>query len=306
MSKYIKQKAEKMRNRWLTMQDKLINGSRPHPIVVEEAESHVCKNCGTNYRGYFCPGCGQSCNTERLSGRNTVKHVAGAVVTNERGFLYSCIDLVLRPGHMMRDYIEGRRVQYTSPVKMLLLMSTVYVLLRLIIFHGVELQDAPIHFDSDVIMDGPGDIDGKALIAFINKGFSAFHANRALSSFAMCVAWAIPFWWIFRSVKLKGERVNFWEFFYISCYVSAQHMMWMILCMPWYRFYGQDNWTTTVIPLLLTMVDMQQFFMQPWRRVAPRCIASYLLAVIVSLVFVVLAVFMAAVAWITWQEIGGN
>lgn len=276
---------------WQALQKKAVEGQRPKPIVVDEAESHKCKNCGTEYRGNYCPGCGQSSHTPRLSGRTAVESMAGVIMAADRGFLHTCIDLTLRPGYMMRDYVMGRRVQYLGPVNLLFLLSTVYVLLRYLLFPGVDVLDLP---DIDPAADGVGGMDAVALQQFMNDVLAAIYGNRALATLFECAVSAVPYWLMFRSLMSEGRRVSIWEFFYISCYMSSQRLMWYLLCLPWERLSHTAPQESLVVPLLLTLVDMRQYFMQPWRKVVPRSLAAFFLSIVFATALILTILFVAA------------
>lgn len=280
---------------WNTLQVKAVSGRRPRPIVVEEAESHVCKNCGTEYRGNYCPGCGQSGYTQRLSAFNAVKSVAGVVLTLDRGFLHTCIDLLLRPGHMMRDYIEGRRVQYYGPINLLFLLSMVYVVALYFLFPESSTLATP-GIDPSYAAD---DAEMQAVRQFMSDGLSTIYGHRGLATIFVCAASAVPYWLMFRSMEPKGMRVSIWEFFYINCYMSSQRLMWYIFCLPWERLSNTPPDNTLVIPLLLTLVDMRQYFMQPWRKVVPRTVSAFFLTLVGATALILLLLLVAALVVIS-------
>ena len=66
---------------YLRLQEMAVNGRRPSPICLETAEEHVCKNCGTAYRGNYCPGCGQTSKTERLTMRHALTGLVNALTS---------------------------------------------------------------------------------------------------------------------------------------------------------------------------------------------------------------------------------
>lgn len=76
----------------------------------------ACPNCGLARRGEYCAECGQ-----RGGGRLTVpgiaQQVAHDVLNLDRGILFTALELTRRPGDAIRDYVQGRRVRYTGPVK---------------------------------------------------------------------------------------------------------------------------------------------------------------------------------------------
>lgn len=76
-----------------------------------------CLNCTTEYKGQFCPSCGQKSKTRRLTVFSVVQDFLNALSDSDKGFLRTVIDLSQNPGAMLRDYIAGKRQRYLSAGK---------------------------------------------------------------------------------------------------------------------------------------------------------------------------------------------
>jgi hypothetical protein len=81
----------------------------------------ACSNCGVRRAGEFCAACGQAAVRGRLTVRGIVRQVAQDVLNLDRGILFTALELTRHPGHAIRDYVEGKRVRYTGPVKYFIL-----------------------------------------------------------------------------------------------------------------------------------------------------------------------------------------
>lgn len=101
-----------------------------------------CLNCGTEFKGNFCPQCGQSADTKRFTIRFIFANLLKAILSNDGGIWVTLKSLFTRPGQMMVDIIDGKRKSYFSPFPMLFLTLSLYV----IIFTFTGSQD--IDFDS--------------------------------------------------------------------------------------------------------------------------------------------------------------
>jgi hypothetical protein len=88
--------------------------------------STVCLNCGAPLHGRYCAVCGQ----EDRPAAPTLKHVAGdawEAVTNLEGRVIQSLGLLFFfPGFLTREYLEGRRVRWVSPVRLYLVISVAY------------------------------------------------------------------------------------------------------------------------------------------------------------------------------------
>ena len=85
-----------------------------------------CPNCGNEHTGEFCNLCGQS---------NVDLHTPAAELAHEAfeeafGFdsrlRHTLKPFFLQPGELTRDYLAGRRVRYTSPLKLYLIASVLF------------------------------------------------------------------------------------------------------------------------------------------------------------------------------------
>lgn len=302
----VKENWKRCKEAWARLQDKVVNGRRPQPLAVDEAECHVCKNCGTEYRGNYCPGCGQTCKTKRLTARSAVEHLLSIFTSADRGFVHTCADLVVRPGHMMRDYIGGRRVQYISPLNLLFLLSTIYVVMHVLVFQNVDqlgaINEADLNLDN-VEVNGMQVESFKATIMFLIECFRKIYENRALLALFFCVSAAVPFWLVFRKTKPKGERVSSWEFFYISCYIACQQLMWTIVCLPWDRMMGNKSEGSLMVLFLITTWDMYQYFQLSRGKTIRRCMVAFALSMLMAVVLFIVLSAMIVAGWLTWEEI---
>jgi Protein of unknown function (DUF3667) len=86
----------------------------------------TCPNCGAGLGGAFCASCGQKATPLNPSLRD-VLHNFVEEVFNVDGRTFQSIRLLLtRPGFLTREYVEGRRVRYVSPIRLYLLFSVLY------------------------------------------------------------------------------------------------------------------------------------------------------------------------------------
>src|SRR3546814_7761932 len=60
----------------------------------------------------------------------------------ERGIAYSLAQLMLRPGHLMRDYIGGRRGRQAKPLLLLMVTAALVVFLSRYLLEGDVLGKA--------------------------------------------------------------------------------------------------------------------------------------------------------------------
>jgi hypothetical protein len=102
----------------------------------------ACPNCGTPFESgaatpRFCPHCGQQTTLHPPSVTEFVHEFVGHYVALE-GPLWSTLRLlVLRPGRLTREYLDGRRRRYVLPLRLYLSASFLFFL-AFKLFSGYE------------------------------------------------------------------------------------------------------------------------------------------------------------------------
>lgn len=104
----------------------LIAGAIEKPTGHAGEDSHgVCADCGAETSGNFCANCGQPTHVHR-----TLRHLLEEVLHGVMHFdarIWRTLPLLwLNPGKLTREWIEGRRARYVSPLAMFLF--TVFVM----------------------------------------------------------------------------------------------------------------------------------------------------------------------------------
>lgn len=96
---------------------------------MSEARLPICLNCSSPLSGPFCAGCGQ----RDVPPYPSVRELAIDAVSEFSGWdgrlAQTLRTLVRRPGLLTREFLEGRRARYISPLRVYLTASLVYFVL---------------------------------------------------------------------------------------------------------------------------------------------------------------------------------
>jgi hypothetical protein len=85
-----------------------------------------CLNCASPITQNYCPNCGQKSTTHRYSIKHFLVHdFVHSVWHVDKGILFTLKALFTRPGHSVREFIQGKRIPYFSFVTLILLILTV-------------------------------------------------------------------------------------------------------------------------------------------------------------------------------------
>ena len=108
----------------------------PYQVKPLSEDEHVCSTCGTQYEGNYCPRCGQSSKIGRYSFKNAFLLFLDVWGLGNRGMFRTIRDLILRPGYMIRDYLQGMQMAYFPPFKLFFLL----IALSLLVESGLNIK----------------------------------------------------------------------------------------------------------------------------------------------------------------------
>ena len=88
----------------------------------------TCLNCGAEIQLQFCPSCGQKKDVEKLNWHSLVHEIVHFFTHFERGFLNTSLQLLIRPGRVMKEYLAGKRKRYHKPISFYLIWAAIRLL----------------------------------------------------------------------------------------------------------------------------------------------------------------------------------
>tara|TARA_B110000259_G_C13918477_1_gene363840 strand:- start:398 stop:787 length:390 start_codon:yes stop_codon:yes gene_type:complete len=85
-----------------------------------------CQNCNEIIKGNFCANCGQKTSVHRYSFKHFIEHdLINGIWNVDNGVFFTIKELFTRPGHSIREFINGKRVKYFSVVTLLLIILAI-------------------------------------------------------------------------------------------------------------------------------------------------------------------------------------
>ena len=91
-------------------------------------EMPECLNCGAHLRGQYCGNCGQRARSRLISLWELVRDAFGDLFELDSRLWRTLVPLVIRPGRLTYDYLQGRRARYMPPFRMYLVLSLLFFL----------------------------------------------------------------------------------------------------------------------------------------------------------------------------------
>ncbi|GAB3348621.1 DUF3667 domain-containing protein [Lysobacter tyrosinilyticus] len=255
-----------------------------------------CANCGRTVGApeqHYCPGCGQPTPAHRIDWHFLGHEIEHSVLHMDRGVLYTLKSLMLRPGQLIRDYLEGRRANHVKPFLLVMIAATVMVFLGKLLGQG-DLMGAPLQAAIDDSRAGGGNPGADAML--VARVFESVRdwMNHHIAAFTLILLplEASAFQLAFR----RYRELNYPEWLVITTFLTAQTMVLWVLAMLLERWYAGLSQLVMLPAMAYGVVSLVQFFKgQPRWKIALRAIWGYVLFFLVNflltvaLVFVVLA-----------------
>lgn len=231
---------------------------RPVTMRPLSDEEHTCQNCAHTYTGNYCPRCGQTAKTMRISVRNLIRIFLDTWGLGAHSLIRTMGNLLTRPGYMIGDYLDGRRQPYFPPFKTLFVIGTLYAFVYFLGAHystivddqaiiGSETEVTYTNSDTDkdkalVEVSQSDDIDHDKVEQEINQAiFSLIDSYRqfqrdhmVLNQLLLHLVLAFFAMRMFRRAP-RHPRLNYSENVVAQVYICAQTgfiaSVWMLLCL---------------------------------------------------------------------------
>jgi hypothetical protein len=165
-----------------------------------------CKNCGNNFSGSFCNVCGQR-ETHRITVAHVFHDMVHVFLHADKGIFPFMQRLFFSPGHMARDFIEGKRKMF-NPFQYLII-SVGIVLFLMTQTHFYETLAAHNNARS------------ARFPTYFKKAMSDL--NWFAKSYSNLITFiSLPFYALFSWLAFKKRKHNYAEHFVMQVYSHSQ------------------------------------------------------------------------------------
>lgn len=178
-------------------------------------QSTNCLNCGTALQpgANFCTQCGQKADTHRLNFHHIWHDLVHAFTHADKGIFPLIAQLVIRPGTVAREYVDGKRKKYFNP------FTFAFVVV------------------------------GFASVILIGSGFASFSGGSAMpanpiSKFLdkhvnLLIFFNIPLLALFNRLLFRRSETNYSENLVLAAFTSGQRSIFfsMLIAPIWLMFH---------------------------------------------------------------------
>jgi hypothetical protein len=163
----------------------------------------TCKNCGNTIHVKYCSYCGQEPVKERLTFKEIIQKFAEAFTHADTGVFTLVKNLSIKPADVSREYIQGKRKKYYSPMKYLVLVVTISALLTL----HYEKYNVP--FEPAFMPDD--NMDDMVEMQYFNHNYYKY-----------LIFLAIPLASVVTMLVFRNSGLNFSENLVFNAYIISQ------------------------------------------------------------------------------------
>lgn len=257
-----------------------------------------CINCSLAVAGpgqKFCPGCGQPTPAHRIDWHFLGHELEHSVLHMDRGILYSLRQLMLRPGRLMRDYIDGRRGNHVKPLLLIMVSAAAVVLFNRFFVGGMVMgAGTPVGAAAGPLEPG---LAASAVAARYVAASQAV-AGWVDAHFAAFTLALLPLEaWVLRLVFGRYGRLNYPEWLVVTALLTVQvFVIWMVL-IPFHRWIPHTQFWAGLVGVAYAVYSLLQFFEgRPAWSTIWRSLVGYGVFSVLSSVAVAVAVFVVMLA----------
>jgi hypothetical protein len=143
----------------------------------KERHEKICLNCNAELHGRYCHVCGQENIEPKETVWSLISHFFYDITHYDGKFFSTTKYLLIRPGFLPKEYIEGRRARYLHPIRMYVFTSALFFLCFFSMFHfdyiGRDEEDDKEKNDTNVVVAIPDSVRTKAFANAKNSRDSA-------------------------------------------------------------------------------------------------------------------------------------
>lgn len=223
-------------------------------------DAYHCANCGRAIdvpEQKFCPDCGQPTPAHRIDWHFLGHELEHSVLHMDRGVLYTLKRLMLRPGHLIRDYLDGRREGIVKPLLLLMMTAAALVLLSHYLLSGDIVGSSVTDGMRQAFADN-NDPTGKG--AELLKAFE-YTKNWFNEHITLVTLLILPLEAAALQLAFLGARkLNYPEWLVITAFLTAQTFVVWCISVPFQRLSPDVQPVMFLLAIAYNLFSLVQLF----------------------------------------------
>ena len=258
-----------------------------------EASDTICLNCHTEFIGNYCPSCGQPASTQRFTVKKALMATLEVWGMGNRSLPRTVWNLLYRPGQMIGEYLDGKRMPFFPPVKMLFVLCIFFAVESSLLGEKTISEQITSSLNDEALKKDFKENGNNTVVNFNGKNISTeemvttvkdivvwMDQHKAvelicLHSFFMLFAWIV-----FRKSPTRPKS-TLAEHFFTQVFMSGQMMALSIIYLPIFS-NGKEDYAFYPLPWWLLFIlfvwDYKYIFGYKWRATIRKVIVVHILS----------------------------
>lgn len=207
------------------------------------SEPKYCRNCGTPVTNKYCDNCGQRTSVYKVSFKETIHDFIDAAFSLNAPLFITLKLLLVNPGLLLREYLEGKRKKYYKPVAFFILTTVAYLVIR-----------SAIGFDpfKDTVVEVESTQDDQLLTKA--RDFMLFNINNLLFVFVFTLA-------LFSKIFFY-KRYTLAEYLAVSFYLTGMYTLFTTLNLFLVVWVGKEMKLLEILIMFVYLIYVMASFIK--------------------------------------------
>lgn len=227
-----------------------------------------CKNCNYSVKAKYCENCGQRTSVNKVTFKETIQDFIDMVFSVNAPLMLTLKMLIVNPGKLFREYLEGKRKKYYKPVAFLILATIVFVLIK-----------AMLKYDPMQGFVSAGVSDEKMMTLLQEAGvYMSKNSNNIVFIFVFTLSISLKLFFF--------KRYLLSEYVAISFYIIGFYTIITSILIFYLKFVGtQLNMIPLIILMIYILYAITSFFQTFNIWVLIKLIFAYMISLFLYMIF---------------------
>ena len=269
-----------------------------------------CLNCHTEFIGNYCPSCGQPASTQRFTVKKALMATLEVWGMGNRSLPRTVWNLIYRPGQMIGEYLDGKRMPFFPPVKMLFVLCIFFAVESSLLGEKTISEQITSSMNDEALKKNLTENTNNTVVTFNGKKISTeemmmtvknivvwMDQHKAVELICLHSFFMLFAWMVFRKSPTRPKSTMA-EHFFTQVFMSGQMMALSIIYLPIFS-NGKEDYAFYPLPWWLLFAlfvwDYKYIFGYKWRTTIRKVIVIHFLSIVlfISIAGIIAGLLMA-------------
>ncbi len=238
-----------------------------------------CKNCARSFDGEYCPTCGQKYINKRFTLKESIYWAFHSIFNFDKGFLYTSKAITMRPGVVVKEFLDGITIRYAHPFRFVFIWATISAIIGVA---SGAFEETGVNMNQAMGMDQE-QLESTRMTMEFMKQYMSFVIMVMIPIFSLSS------YWLFKS---KG--LNYAEHLIMMSFAQSGSIIIGLPLTIAYMFFPETGLLSTASIVLGALVICRVFVQTldvGWFEAIAKYILMFILTVIMfSVLFLILLI----------------